>query len=89
MKRVFTLFFLSACAATGGSEFPDVAAGDACAAKRYDFLRDQPRSVLTGVNFTYPVRIVGPGDAVTMDYNPSRMTILLDDLGIIREITCG
>jgi hypothetical protein len=35
------------------------------------------------------VRVVGPGDAVTMDYSPERLNINLDEKGMIVEFRCG
>lgn len=35
------------------------------------------------------VRVIRPGDAVTMDFNESRMNISLDDDDEIVEVTCG
>lgn len=38
-----------------------------------------------------PVRVFGEGDAVTMDYNPQRLNILVDGATrtTILQITCG
>ena len=36
-----------------------------------------------------PVRIVHPGDMVTMDYLPSRLNICLDDDGGLDRLTAG
>ncbi|RVT81913.1 hypothetical protein DXV76_17775 [Rhodobacteraceae bacterium CCMM004] len=35
------------------------------------------------------LRVVGPDDMVTMDYNPERTTIRYDAGGIIRAVDCG
>ena len=35
------------------------------------------------------VRIINPGDAVTMDYSASRLNISLNDAGEIIEVSCG
>lgn len=34
-------------------------------------------------------RVVRPGEMVTMDHVPERLTIRLDDDGVIRRLTCG
>lgn len=36
-----------------------------------------------------PMRIVPPGVAVTMDYNPSRLNVSTDANGIIIRLHCG
>jgi len=37
----------------------------------------------------FPVRIVRPGMAVTMDFNPARLTVETDDEGRITRVHCG
>lgn len=54
--------------------------------KRFDpakasAIRDQSKS--------RSVRVVRPGDAVTMDYSPERLNIHLDEKGTIIEFRCG
>lgn len=44
---------------------------------------------INGMRFNQPVRIVRPGDPMTMDYNEMRLNILLDERGIIRVLRCG
>jgi hypothetical protein len=34
-------------------------------------------------------RILGPDDAATMDYSPSRLNILTDRDGVVTEVKCG
>ena len=36
-----------------------------------------------------PYRAVGPGGAMTMDFNPRRLTILMDAEGLVIEARCG
>ena len=48
-----------------------------------------PSSVLAATTFTLPIRIVRPGDAVTMDFNPNRINFELDDAGRVARVTCG
>lgn len=35
------------------------------------------------------VRVLRPGDAATMDFNPTRLNILLDESGVVSDVTCG
>ncbi|MEM8696105.1 MAG: I78 family peptidase inhibitor [Pseudomonadota bacterium] len=35
------------------------------------------------------MRIINPGDAVTQDFQPGRMNIMLDRNGVITRIDCG
>ncbi|WP_170162041.1 I78 family peptidase inhibitor [Paracoccus siganidrum] len=34
-------------------------------------------------------RIISPGQAVTMDFNPNRLNLHVDDKGWIQQVTCG
>ncbi len=35
------------------------------------------------------LRVIGPDDSVTMDFSPSRLNIVYDELGIITRVYCG
>lgn len=35
------------------------------------------------------MRVIRPGDAVTLDYRPDRLNVRLDDDDVITEIGCG
>jgi len=37
----------------------------------------------------HKVRVIGPGQAVTMDYLPDRLNIQVDEANTIRKFTCG
>lgn len=39
--------------------------------------------------FPGPVRIIRPGDMVTMDYNPNRINVRLDAQDRVASVTCG
>ena len=60
-----------------------------CGAPDLQFLRGQPETVLQTMKFGVPVRIIQPGMAVTMDYNPTRLNIEIDESGEIFRISCG
>jgi hypothetical protein len=40
-------------------------------------------------DYPFPVRVVAPGMAVTMDYSDARLTVETDAAGIITRATCG
>ncbi len=40
-------------------------------------------------DFPFPVRVVAPGMAMTMDYSPARLTVETDAEGIITRFSCG
>ena len=35
------------------------------------------------------IRVITPGMAVTLDYNPERLNIEIDQTGVIRRVYCG
>lgn len=62
---------------------------DTCGAAGIQNLVGQDVSVLAAVLLPAPVRTIRPEDMVTMDFNPARTNIRLDENGRIVEITCG
>lgn len=81
------LFTMAACqfAEAPASGNPD----DTCAAAGIQNLVGQDVSALAAVLLPEPVRVIGPDDMVTMDFNPARTNIRLDENDRIVEITCG
>lgn len=90
---VTSVLLLAACVPETDPRFlgpPIPAPGvDACGAAELQDMVGQPRRVLDTIRFAVPVRIIEPGQAVTADFSPNRLNILLDDAGIITEIRCG
>lgn len=60
-----------------------------CGADGVQSLLGQDKSVLAGMRFSQPLRVISPGMAVTMDYSPARLNIDLDALGRIIRVHCG
>lgn len=40
-------------------------------------------------DFPFPVRVVAPGMAMTMDFSPTRLTVETDADGVITRFSCG
>lgn len=68
---------------------PGLPPADACGAPGLQGLVGQDRRVLASMTFPSPTRVIEPGMAVTMDYNPTRLNIELDAGGRIIRVTCG
>ncbi|MCA0042270.1 I78 family peptidase inhibitor [Celeribacter litoreus] len=49
----------------------------------------EPVAALEGIELPTPHRIIRPGMAVTMDHNPARLNILLNEAGDILGASCG
>ncbi|MDK4805677.1 MAG: I78 family peptidase inhibitor [Novosphingobium aromaticivorans] len=47
------------------------------------------RAALVAAVGHHPVRWVHPGDAITMDYQPGRLNVILDETGRIVATRCG
>ena len=73
----------------GTSYGPRGRGGTACDAGAYQHLVGQPVAALESQGLPQPVRLIGPGMAVTMDHNPGRLNVRYGERGIIREIYCG
>ena len=66
-------------------ELPD----DICGSKPLRQFVGQPASVLDNLYIPDPKRFVHAGDAVTQDYVPERLNIMLDAGGRISGLRCG
>lgn len=91
-------FAATACAAMPGAA-PDSApptagdrapgAGATCAADAYQVLVGQRAVEVDRASLPAPHRVYGPGDAVTMDYRPDRLNIVVGEDGTVVEVKCG
>jgi hypothetical protein len=87
MKPVvlISLVLLAAC---GPRLEPDTPTTD-CRADDMQALIGQPRTVLETMRLQGPLRILGPNDAMTMDYRTDRTNIEIAEDGRISRIWCG
>ena len=72
-----------------GSTLPVPGASDRCGATALGALIGQPESVLATMRFAQRVRVIHPGDTVTLDYSARRLTIEIDKAGRIDALRCG
>jgi hypothetical protein len=98
MMRIFPIaagfaafLALSACVSQSPVGVPPPVPGeeDQCGAVARQGLIGQSREVLAEKSFTGPVRVIGPNQAVTMDFNPERINLETDSVGIITRVFCG
>lgn len=81
---------LSGCATVGsvlGRDDP-VDPTDPCGAQGYSSLLGSSLAAVT-LPADLNDRVVRPGDAVTFDYDPTRLNIELNDDGLIVGLSCG
>ena len=60
-----------------------------CGAARLAGFLGEPAVEVAAIETPGPVRILGPNDAMTLDFNPDRLTILTDSDGLVTELRCG
>ncbi|WP_254216473.1 I78 family peptidase inhibitor [Tabrizicola sp. TH137] len=62
---------------------------NACGALDLQYLVGAPARDLEAIQFNKPVRVIYPGSAVTMDFNPERLNFEVDRAGRVARVTCG
>lgn len=79
------LLILAACLPSDGEE---TVAEDTCGAAAFEHLVGQPLDeAFFGAALN--MRIIRPGDFVTMDVNPQRLNVQVDEGGVIERVYCG
>jgi len=62
---------------------------DTCNASAFQDLIGQPRAAVEALEINGPVRIIGRGERVTMDYRPERINFDLDENDRVIRVRCG
>ncbi|NDL61951.1 I78 family peptidase inhibitor [Acerihabitans arboris] len=88
------LFTLAACRSAENHQSTHNAAqplpvDDTCLATSFRNLIGKPDSVLDSMRFSVPMRLIRPGQPVTMDFNPKRVNFISDAQGVIINIRCS
>ena len=86
MKRlmIFLVLSLPACAPTDLPVVPNTAPAipsvedNTCGARQYTRVIGQNVTVLEKTAILRPVRVIRPDTAITLDYNPERLNIVLN-----------
>ncbi len=60
-----------------------------CGAEALTHLIGQPVSAFEAFGHKGPVRVIRPGQAVTMDYRHDRLNVVLDDQDVITGVNCS
>ncbi|WP_298361126.1 I78 family peptidase inhibitor [uncultured Litoreibacter sp.] len=84
---LFAAGFLAAC----GQPNADPAEYDGvptCGAETFQNLLGRNESVLSSVTLPRATRILRPGDAISFDFSPDRLTIDIDEFGRVSSVTC-
>lgn len=59
-----------------------------CGADRLQGLIGQDAGIITDLEIDTPLRVLHPGMAVTADYSPNRLNIMVDENGLITRVWC-
>jgi predicted small lipoprotein YifL len=91
MRAILVPLLLSGLAACvqPGPELPPVGVVDACRASEHRDLLGQSRERVAARSFVGLVRVLGPTDAATMDFQPTRINFATDARGTIVRVSCG
>ena len=84
---ILALIALTAC--TEVAPNPPTTGEQTCGADPDSALIGQSADVLAAMIFPAPMRIIKPGMAITMDYNPDRLNIDIDKHNKISRVWCG
>ena len=87
MKRILALLALGAC--TQMQPALPAAENDTCAASEYGYLIGQDATTLETVLLLGKVRVIRPGQPVTMDFWPDRINFMIGEDERIVSINCG
>ena len=85
---ILPALLLAACAPQPPVVEPEVVVST-CDPAGYDEFIGQNEEIFARSTFPAPMRIIRPGQAVTMDFNPERLNFTLDDSGTIVQVYCG
>ncbi len=84
MRWCLVIVVLAGCAPPVGDT-----QSDDCGANGLAWLVGEPESLLAAMTFVDTTRFIGPGDAVTMDFNAERLNIVTGKDGRIARVYCG
>jgi len=81
----------------GGADMRDLpslkgAGDDPCGALALQHLVGEPvpdAEALARIEGPQRIRVIRPGDMITMDHIPGRLNIELDETGVVRALRCG
>ena len=68
---------------------PPVQQADTCGFAPYTRLVGQDATALERELILRQVRVIRPGDAVTMDFRPERLNFEIDPVGRVGRLFCG
>ncbi|SLN45689.1 Peptidase inhibitor I78 family protein [Roseovarius litorisediminis] len=89
MGLVMVFTALTACAPGANDGFDITSPESPCGAKRLQHLIGVRPDDFVFETLGVPFRILPPGSAMTMDHNPKRLNVSVDDANRISRLWCG
>jgi hypothetical protein len=89
MKRLMLILALAGCTEAVAEVETGDATEDTCNLAGAEALVGQNIAAVTLPADQGAIRVIGPDQAVTMDFSPSRLNIDHDKTGIITRVWCG
>ena len=84
------MLILSACQSESDEiGMVDTSPKGSCGAEALTQLIGQPVSAFEALDHKGPVRVIRPGQAVTMDYRLDRLNVVLDEKDVITGVNCS
>lgn len=87
MKRIIALIALAGCTVADPPLPPQLE--DTCGAREYAGLIGEDATALERILLLGPVRVIRPGDMVTMDFRPDRVNFKISADETIQAVDCG
>ncbi|KQI71618.1 hypothetical protein AN191_11555 [Loktanella sp. 5RATIMAR09] len=87
MKHYLALILVAGCTAAQAPLPPQ--SEDTCGASQFTGLIGQHSTALERTLLLGPVRVIRPGDAVTMDFRTDRVNFRIGEDETIQRIDCG
>ncbi|MFD1156495.1 I78 family peptidase inhibitor [Roseovarius aestuarii] len=86
---IVILTLLGACVSEEERPARQAAADDVCGASKLQVLVGLPFDSGSFETEGQPLRVLPPGSAMTMDHNPARLNVDLDEAATVTRIWCG
>jgi hypothetical protein len=90
VSALISLAALVACApGVGGTKGSYRPVDDACGAAGLQMWVGQPLAGLTALPLDQPMRVLKPGQIMSLEYQENRLSVTVDGSGTITRLTCG
>ncbi|MCK0140900.1 I78 family peptidase inhibitor [Aliiroseovarius sp. F20344] len=91
MKHLYVIPISVALGACVSAETPPTTdvSQESCGAGNYMHLKGKDQVALMGLKLLENHRLIQPGMAYTQDFQPERLNVSIDEMGLVDRIWCG